>query len=56
MDKKQLREWKLQHLEVRSISYLVGELYCKTKEDYESDKFGSEYEWYPGVIGGKFVD
>ena len=33
-----------------------GKVYCKTKEEYESDKFGFEREWYPDVIGGKFVE
>lgn len=31
-----------------------GKVYCKTKEDYESDRPFS-CEWYPSVIGGEFV-
>lgn len=32
-----------------------GKVYCKTKEAYESNSiFGNEF--YPGVIGGKFVE
>ena len=32
-----------------------GKVYCKTKEDYEQNTPWCN-EWYPSVIGGKFVE
>lgn len=32
-----------------------GKVYCKTKEDYEANTIWNN-EWYPSVIGGKFVE
>jgi hypothetical protein len=32
-----------------------GKVYCKSKEDYENNKFGC-CEWYPSVIGGEFIE
>jgi hypothetical protein len=33
----------------------IGKVYCKTKKDYDANKFGCR-EMYPTVIGGEFVE